>query len=154
MNTTIARTVPVLPKALYKDTTHYLPNKLRVIWPARQPKAVVTRTNVFLRSLPARYMEKLDPFLRTVSLQREEHLWGQDEKPDFVYFPDTAVISHLKMLEDGRMVEIALTGREGSAGMQSIFGSGLSSSSAEVAHSGVAARIERAVFPVHRNRTL
>jgi len=91
-------------------------------------------------------MEKLDRSLRTVSLDREQCLWGQDEKPEYIYFPETAVISHLKMLEDGRVVEVALTGREGSAGMASAFGSGLSSSSAQVAHAGEAARIEREVL--------
>lgn len=146
MSIIATRSVPVIPKPVYGERKHNIHNKLRIVWPPRKPKAIVKRTNLFLRSLPAASMEKLDRCLRTVSLEREQCLWGEDERPEYVYFPETAVISHQKMLEDGRTVEVALTGREGSAGMASIFGSGFSPSSAQVAHAGVAARIEREVL--------
>ena len=91
-------------------------------------------------------MDRLEPALRSVTLRREQYLWDQGETPQFVYFPETAVISHLKMLEDGRIVEIALTGREGAVGMASIFGGGVSAGSAVVAHAGTASRIEREIL--------
>ena len=146
MNTINTLPVPRIAKALYGERTHYLPDKLRIVWPPRQPKPVIIRTNLFLRSLPAGCLAKLEGYLRTVNLDREQYLWGQDEKPEYVYFPETAVISHLKMLEDGRMVEVALTGRERAAGMASVFGSGRSPNSAQVAHAGSSARIEREVL--------
>ena len=142
MNSITTLRVPVSPLAIPASRAKYLHSRLPAAWPPRKPKPLVIRTNLFLRSLPAACMEKLDRSLRTVSLDREQYLWDQDERPDFVYFPETAVISHLRMLEDGRIVEVALTGREGSAGMVSVFGSGLSASSAQVAHAGLAARIE------------
>jgi len=143
MNTIATLDIPVVPKALYGVRTDYLRKRLPLIRPRREPKPIVTSTNLFLRSLPPACIDKLDHALRTVSMVREQYLWGQGEVPDYVYFPETAVISHQKVLDDGRMVEIALTGREGSAGMASIFGSGLSPTSGQVAHAGVAVRIER-----------
>jgi CRP-like cAMP-binding protein len=143
MNTIETLTVPVKRKPLYGERTHYIHDKLRTAWPPRKPKSVVESTNLFLRSLPSACMEKLQHAVRNVTLEREQHLWGQDVKPEHVYFPETAVISHMKMLEDGRTVEVALTGREGAAGMASLFGSGLSPTSGQVAHAGLALRIER-----------
>ena len=143
MNTIATLDVPVVPKALYGVRTDYLRKRLPLIRPRREPKPIVTSTNLFLRSLPPACIDKLDHALRTVSMVREQYLWGQGEIPDYVYFPETAVISHQKVLDDGRMVEVALTGREGSAGIASVFGSGLSPTSAQVVHAGVAVRIER-----------
>ena len=146
MNSIATLRIPVSPIAMPVDRAKYLHARLPVAWPPRKPKVIVKRKNLFLRSLSAACMEKLEPSLRTVSLRREQYLWDQGETPEYVYFPETAVISHLKMLEDGRIVEVALTGREGSAGMTSIFGSGVSASSAQVAQAGLAVRIEREVL--------
>jgi CRP-like cAMP-binding protein len=66
--------------------------------------------------------------------------------PEFVYFPESVVISELKLLEDGRVVEIALTGHEGAVGISSVFSTQPSSCCTEVAQSGTAVRIERDVL--------
>src|SRR5690606_39626260 len=63
--------------------------------------------------LPDEILEALRPFLRRRYVRREEFLFQQDEEMHCVYFPETAVLSELHGLEDGRMVEIAITGREG-----------------------------------------
>jgi len=38
------------------------------------------------------------------------HAYMQDDRLDYVYFPETAVVSELRTLDDGRMVEVAITG--------------------------------------------
>jgi CRP-like cAMP-binding protein len=146
MSTIATLRVPVSPIALPQKRTYYLHGKLPVVWTPQEPKPIVKRANLFLQSLPPACRENMDPYLRTVDLEQEDYLWGQDETPECVYFPETAVISHIKMLANGEMVEIALTGREGSTGMFSVFGSGVSASSAQVAHAGLAAKIEREVL--------
>ena len=88
-------------------------------------------------------MGKIERSLRTITLRREQYLSEQGSKPEFVYFPESAVISHQRILADGRTVEIALTGRQGSVGVTSIFGSGILAASVQVAQAGVAVRIER-----------
>jgi CRP-like cAMP-binding protein len=91
-------------------------------------------------------MEKLEKSLRCVTLHREQYLSEQESKPEFVYFPETAVISHQRTLLDGRTVEVALTGRDGSVGVSTIFGSGMLDSSAHAVQAGTAVRIEREVL--------
>src|SRR5438105_1336731 len=74
---------------------------------------VVTTTNQLLGSLPADLFRQLQPSMRSVYLNKEQYLYMQDDKLDYVYFPETAVVSELRTLEDGRMVEIAIEGKEG-----------------------------------------
>jgi CRP-like cAMP-binding protein len=61
---------------------------------------------------------------------------------DFVYFPGTAVVSEFRMLEDGRIVEVAVTGRDGAVGLSSfLLGSNLAGNTTQVSQTGTAERI-------------
>ncbi|MEO7659639.1 MAG: cyclic nucleotide-binding domain-containing protein, partial [Pyrinomonadaceae bacterium] len=75
--------------------------------------------NQILGALPAEISRTLAPSLTPVMLRKEEFIYQEDDRLDFVYFPVTAVISEFKILEDGRMVEIAVTGKEGAVGLSS-----------------------------------
>jgi CRP-like cAMP-binding protein len=55
--------------------------------------------------------------LETVSLLRGASLYEQGSVVAFVYFPLSAVISLLTILEDGSTVQVATIGSEGAAGM-------------------------------------
>ncbi len=76
--------------------------------------------NHFLESLPPKINGHLMPFLRKVSLNKDDFLCQQGEPAKWVYFPVTAVISQYQMLEDGRTIEVAIVGREGAAGLSSV----------------------------------
>lgn len=55
--------------------------------------------------------------LETVSLPRGAALYEQGSAVPFVYFPLSAVISLLTILEDGSSVQVATVGSEGAVGM-------------------------------------
>ena len=57
------------------------------------------------------------PKLETVSLSRGAVLYEQGSVVSSVYFPLSAVISLLTILEDGSSVEVATVGHEGMVGL-------------------------------------
>ena len=105
---------------------------------------VATSSNELLRSLPKNLFNALRPSLRSVFLEEDQYLYFQDESLDYLYFPETAVVSELRTLEDGRMVEVAITGREGAVGFSALFGSKLASNCTQVSQAGSAVQIGRA----------
>ena len=80
-------------------------------------------TNKLLTALPGEDFARLLPHLEPVSLSCGEDLYGFGEEVCDVYFPETAVISHLHGLEDGSTVEAAMVGQEGLTGLSAIFAS-------------------------------
>lgn len=78
-------------------------------------------SNRLLGSLSARDLSRLQPYLKSVSLIVGENIYQPHDRIRDVYFPESAVISNLQMLEDGRTVEIGMTGKEGVTGFSSVF---------------------------------
>ncbi|HTH52239.1 MAG TPA: Crp/Fnr family transcriptional regulator [Pyrinomonadaceae bacterium] len=146
MNTIAMLDAPVMPVVHRRERSQYRNSAVFPaprIWPPSPKPKTSSWANHFLRSLPSSCTALIERSLRPVTLCRDEILHDQQALPEYVYFPETAVISHQRVLLDGRTVEIALTGREGTVGMASVFGSGVSTSSAEVAQAGLALKIER-----------
>ena len=83
--------------------------------------AKITTGNTILDSLGTEMASFLEPLLDTVELSQERVLFQEEDRLNTVYFPLTAVISEFLSLEDGRMVEIAVTGNEGAVGISSIL---------------------------------
>ena len=77
--------------------------------------------NELLAGLPADMFKRLRPYLKEMVLEKDEYLYQQDDHIDSVYFPDSAVISEFQILEDGRTIEVAITGPEGAVGVTSAF---------------------------------
>lgn len=77
--------------------------------------------NLILGSLPAEMSKLLKPSMKPVLLKKEQFLYQAEDRLEYLYFPETAVISEFKILDDGRMVEIAVTGKEGGIGLSSLF---------------------------------
>lgn len=78
-------------------------------------------SNQLLGSFNARDFARLQPYLESVSLIVGESIYQPHDRIRNVYFPETAVISNLQMLEDGRTVEVGMTGKEGVTGFSAIF---------------------------------
>lgn len=78
-------------------------------------------SNLILSALPAEMSRTLKPSLKPVVLTKEQFLYQEEDWLEFIYFPETAVVSEFKIFEDGRMVEIAVIGREGAVGFSSVF---------------------------------
>jgi CRP-like cAMP-binding protein len=102
--------------------------------------------NRLLSGLPDEEFAALLPHLEPVSLLPGEELYKLDEEIRFVYFPETAVVSHLHFLSDGGMTEAALVGREGMAGLSAVLNSPPPSYVTQVALAGSAMRVRAAIF--------
>ncbi len=103
--------------------------------------------NLILSALPADMNRALGPSLKPVILTKEQFIYQEEDKLEFIYFPETAVVSEFKILEDGRMVEIAVTGKEGAVGLPSIFSdSHFSPNCTQVSQAGTAQRVDAEVF--------
>lgn len=114
---------------------------------SQRPNAIsqltVSRSgNTILDSLGKEMAGMIEPFLQTVELTKEKVLFQEEDDLDVVYFPLTAVISEFRSLEDGRMVEIAVTGNEGAIGMSSVLsGSRIAHNYTQVSQAGTARSI-------------
>jgi CRP-like cAMP-binding protein len=86
------------------------------------------------------------PELEHISCQRGQVLMDADSSLDHVYFPDSGVVSVVAVYADGSIIEMATIGREGSTGMQAVFGAKSSSVRLLVQIPGSAARMSRAAF--------
>jgi len=89
---------------------------------------------------------RLLPHLEDISFSNGEYLYQLDEHNDYVYFPETAIISHLHNLADGKTVEIAMIGREGASGLCSVFSSQPPAHCAQVTVGGNAVRIKTEIL--------
>jgi CRP-like cAMP-binding protein len=104
-------------------------------------------SNLILASLPAETYRQLEGSLKLVSLAKEQFLYQEEDRLNYIYFPETAVISEFKILEDGRMVEVAVTGREGAIGLPSLLSDAhVASNCAQVSQAGTARRIDAETF--------
>lgn len=109
-----------------------------------QRRATALQTeNLVLRSLSPAASSLIAPHLRQVSLRKDKYLCQAEECFDAVYFPETAVVSEFKILEDGHMIEVAVIGREGAVGASAAFGNeNVSSNCAQVVQAGIALSID------------
>jgi CRP-like cAMP-binding protein len=76
----------------------------------------VPSSNWLLASLPPPVFTHLEPHLERVALQPKQVLFRAHERPSFVYFPTTAVVSLVGALDAGETLDVGLTGRDGIAG--------------------------------------
>ena len=97
--------------------------------------------NQLLAALPEDEYQGIAAELETVSLELSKILHRQDEVIDFVYFPQTAIVSLLTDLQDGSGIEVGLVGREGMVGLSVIMGVERSSKVATVQGAGTGLRM-------------
>ncbi len=104
-------------------------------------------SNLILHSCPVELSRSLAPSLKPVMLRAEEFIYQEGDRIDFIYFPVTAVISEFKMLEDGRAVEIAVTGNEGAIGLSLMFSETKTSQNfTQVSQAGMALKLDAITF--------
>lgn len=102
--------------------------------------------NRLLLALPSRVRGQLLPGLEPIKCEREQVLVDADTSLDYVYFPDSGVVSVVGVYPDGTIIEMATIGREGSTGFQAVFGAKVSSVRLLVQLPGTAARMSRRAF--------
>ncbi len=103
-------------------------------------------SKIVVGGLPQSLVNKLRPLLKLTLLTKDDYLYQQDDRVDFIYFPETAVISEFQMLADGRTIEVAVTGAEGAVGISSVWGTSPAVNCAQVCVGGTAYKIETDVL--------
>jgi CRP-like cAMP-binding protein len=81
-----------------------------------------TQQNELLAALPRQDLETLFEHLELVALPFGKELFEYGSKLENVYFPTTAIVSLLYVMEDGATTEIAVVGHEGVVGMSLFMG--------------------------------
>lgn len=130
--------------------THFDPSRI----PNRYPRTIRTRReaipqtpvavywNDVLNAMPKAALDIMEPHLKRMRVTKDEYLFQQDDSLEFVYFPETAIVSELHLLEDGRMVEVAMTGKEGVIGIPSLYNADNVPNCVQVIQAGTVLRIE------------
>ena len=77
---------------------------------------------LLLSTLPQDCYGRLRPNLEPVALSLAEVIYESHERPDYVYFPTTAVISVFYTMQDGWTAEIGLVGNDGVVGIALFLG--------------------------------
>lgn len=78
--------------------------------------------NYILNSLPDADYKRLLPDLEQVELTHAKNIFRPDEPIEFVYFPNTAMISVVTNTSDGQSIEAGVIGWEGMAGVEVLMG--------------------------------
>ncbi len=98
------------------------------------PFASESRENQLLAALPPDACAQFSPHLEAVPMPLGEVLAEPGHPMRYAYFPTTAIVSLLNVMQDGATTEVAVVGYEGMVGI-SLFMGGESTSSRAVVHS-------------------
>jgi CRP-like cAMP-binding protein len=99
------------------------------------------RQNHLLAALPAEERARLFPHLELVQMPLGNALYEPGGQMRHVYFPTTAIVSLLYVMEDGASAEIAVVGNEGIIGVSLFMGGETTTSRAVVQSAGHAYRL-------------
>src|SRR6478736_4075453 len=98
--------------------------------------------NHLLNALPAADYARLKPHFEHVALNLGDVLYEPGGRMRFVYFPTTAIVSLLYVMEDGASAEIAIVGNEGILGIALFMGGETTPSRAVVQSAGFGFRLK------------
>jgi CRP-like cAMP-binding protein len=105
------------------------------------PASHSPRQNHLLDALPADDYERIAARLELVPLKLGDVLYEPGIKLRYVYFPTTAIVSLLYVMEDGSSAEIAIVGNEGILGISLFMGGETTPSRAVVQSAGYGYRL-------------
>jgi CRP-like cAMP-binding protein len=78
--------------------------------------------NLLLAAMPPESQERFEAASRVEEVQIAQRIFHEDEIPPYVYFPLDSVISLMRTLEGGEMVEVGMIGAEGMMGVSAVLG--------------------------------
>ncbi|MDA3900239.1 MAG: Crp/Fnr family transcriptional regulator [Spirochaetes bacterium] len=111
------------------------------------------RQNHLLAVLPQDVCSDIFPHLELVTLNLGDVLYESGDQLNFVYFPATAIVSQLSVMENGSSAEIAVVGFEGVVGIALFMGGVTMPSRAVVQSAGTAFRLNGAILKQEFNRS-
>jgi CRP-like cAMP-binding protein len=109
--------------------------------PVRLDPEQAARRNQLLAALPDVEWQRMRPQLEAVELPLGLVLYESGRTLSHVYFPTTAIVSLLFVLEDGASAEIAVVGKEGVVGISLFMGGESTPSRAVVQSAGTGFRL-------------
>jgi CRP-like cAMP-binding protein len=110
------------------------------------------RQNQLLAALPNAEWQRWLPQLEPVSLPLGQVLYESGATLSHVYFPTTAIVSLLYVMENGSSAEIAVVGNEGIVGVSLFMGGESTSSRAVVQSAGQGYRLKSQLMKTEFNR--
>jgi CRP-like cAMP-binding protein len=105
------------------------------------PASDIPTKNRLLAALPAAEYGSLQPHLEPASMSLGDVVYESGSRLDYVYFPTTAIVSLLYVMEDGASAEIAVVGNDGLVGIALFMGGETTPSRAVVRSAGAAYRL-------------
>lgn len=108
--------------------------------------------NHLLAALPTEEFARLAPHLELIPMQLGQTLYEPGDQLQHVYFPTTAIVSLLYILESGSSAEIAGVGHEGVLGISLFMGGNTTPSSAVVQTAGFGYRLAGPLLKAEFNR--
>ena len=113
---------------------------------ARLSTTIDPKANLLLAALPDADWARWLPELEAVDLPLGRVLYESGVTLSHVYFPTTAIVSLLYVMEDGASAEIAVVGREGIVGVSLFMGGESTPSRAVVQSAGQGFRLRAATL--------
>lgn len=98
--------------------------------------------NYLLADLPEKEFAHFKSNLEPVSLKLGEVIYESGEQMDYIYFPTTAIISLLYIMENGSTAEIGVAGNEGLVGIALFMGGDSTPNRAVVQSAGTAFKMK------------
>lgn len=102
--------------------------------------------NRLLAMLPTDEYERLLPHLESVSLALGEVIYESGGRQSYIYFPTTAIISLLYLMENGSSAEMGVAGNDGLVGIALFMGGDTVPNRAVVQSAGDALRMKTKVL--------
>jgi CRP-like cAMP-binding protein len=116
------------------------------------PRQIDPRRNELLAALPEAEWQRWLPQLEWTDLALGQVIYESGRELSHVYFPTTAIVSLLYVLEDGASAEIAVVGHEGLVGISLFMGGGSTPSRAVVQSAGQGFRLRAGAMKDEFNR--
>ena len=102
--------------------------------------------NLLLAALPVAEYQRLLPHLEPVELALGCSLYESGDLLNHVFFPTTAIVALLHIMENGASAETALSGNRGMIGIASFMGGNSTTGRAVVVSAGYAYRLSKRVL--------
>jgi len=90
--------------------------------PVTKGTATQSHNNHLLRYLDPGALARLGPKLKLVTLAAEEVLYHPEDRISHIYFPTSATLCMLTIMDDGRTIESATVGNEGASWLSASLG--------------------------------
>jgi CRP-like cAMP-binding protein len=116
------------------------------------PTSLGPRNNLLLAALPDEEWQRWLPQLELVVMPLGQVLYESGATLSHVYFPTTAIVSLLYVMENGASAEIAVVGNEGIVGISLFMGGESTSSRAVVQSAGNGLRLKAQMIKNEFNR--